>query len=216
MTQPDAPIHLKRAYDLGKEVESKTEGLRSRAVSHEASLDDANAPFLQTMWTGVVGKRRLGAEKAELVRDLELATSELEKAISLDPGVTIEVKDGTFNPTSMRAAIWLLHGQIEMVWGTLKMARQYLEYSLQCLELPETIFWLGVVCESQYDVPTALRHFEKYLELDPNGEYSVSALRTANQLRNYRKRFRGDWTLLILSLVLCFPIAIVYFIVKYK
>lgn len=215
VTQPDAIVHLKRAYDVLKDVESKTENLRKRAASHDASFD-TNAPFLQTMWTGFVGTRRLGAEKAELVQDLELATSEMEKATSLDPGVTIETKDGTFDPTNTRAVIWLLYGQIEMVWGTLQKARQNLEYSLQLFESPETLFMLGAVCESQYDAPSALRYFEKYLELDPNGEYSVGALRAVNQLRNYRKRFRGDWTLLILSLVVCFPVAIVYFITKYK
>jgi tetratricopeptide (TPR) repeat protein len=219
VTQPDAITHLKYAYDLIKEVERNTQDLRTSAASHDASIDahlDANAPFVKMMWKGFVGKRRVGAEKAELVRDLQLATSELEKAVSLDPGVTLETKDGTFEPTNTRAGIWLLYGLIEMIWGTGQMARQYLEYSLQLYQSPETVFWLAAVCESQYDAPTALRHFEKYLELDPNGEYSVNALRAANQLRNYRKRFRGDWTLLIISLLLCFPISIVYFVVKYK
>ena len=215
MTEPNAVVHLRRAYDLGKVVEGKTEDLRTRAASHDASLD-ADQPFLQMVWTGIAGKRKLGAEKAELVRDLELATSEMERAISLDPEVRIETSDGPFNGTNMRAGIWLLYGQIEMVWGTLQMARQHLEYSLKVFELPETNFMLGAVCESQYQAAPALQYYERYLELDPNGEFSVAALRAANQLRNYRKRFRGDWTLLIVSLVLCFPIAFIYFILKYK
>src|ERR1700674_4055179 len=215
MTQPQAVVHLKRSYDLGKVVESKTENLRSRAASHDANLD-ADQPFLQIMWTGIAGKRKLGADKAELVRDLELATSEMEKAVSLDPAVSIETEDGPFNGTNLRAAIWLLYGQIEMCWGTLQMARQHLEYSLKVFELPETEFMLGAVCESQFQPTPAIQYYERYLELAPNGEFSVAALRAAHNLRNYRKRFRGDWTLLILSLVLCFPIAIIYFILKYK
>ncbi len=215
MTQPQAVVHLKRAYDLAKVVEGQTEDLRSRAASHEASLD-ANQPFLQMMWNGIAGKRKLGADKAELVRDLELATSEMEKAISLDPEASIDTEDGPFNGTNMRAGIWLLYGQIEMVWGTLQMARQQLEYSLKIFELPETNFMLGAVCESQFQPAPAVQYYERYLELAPNGEFSVAALRAATSLRNYRKRFRGDWTLLIVSLLFCFPIAIIYFILKYK
>jgi tetratricopeptide (TPR) repeat protein len=216
MTSPDAVVHLRRAYDLSKVVEGKTEDLRTRAAAHDANLDKTDQPFLQLMWTGLAGRSKLGSEKAELAQDLQLATSELDKAISLDAEAKIDTADGPFNGTNMRALISLLYGQIEMVWGKLPIARQHLEYSCTLFEIPETDFMLGVVCESQYDVAAALKYYERYLALDPNGEFSVAALRTANQLRNYRKRFRGDWTLLILSFLVCFPISIIYFAMKYK
>ena len=75
---------------------------------------------------------------------------------------------------------------------------------------------LGLLYESEYKPIEALRHFERCLELDPDGELSVPALREANAMRHYRKKFRGQWGLFFLMLVFFFPAAIVYFVVKYK
>jgi len=90
--------------------------------------------------------------------------------MSLDPEAKIDTADGTFNGTHIRAIISLLYGQIEMVWGQLQTARQHLEYSCTVFEAPDTDFMLGVVCESQYDAPTALKYYERYLALAARGE----------------------------------------------
>ena len=60
-----------------------------------------------------------------------------------------------------------------------------------------------------------LQYYEKCLAVDPAGENSVAALRGANAMRNYKKKFRGSWkTFCVLLFV--WPAAIVYYFVKRK
>jgi hypothetical protein len=81
------------------------------------------------------------------------------------------------------------------------------------MEFAEPHYMLGIVYEGQYRPVEALIHFERCLELDPVGELSVPALREANAMRNYKKRFRGSWGTFFLLLCI-WPAAIIYFFVK--
>ena len=84
----------------------------------------------------------------------------------------------------------------------------------QIIEFAEPHYMLGLIYEANMPGP-ALWHFEKCLQLDPDGELSVPALREANAMRNYKKRFRGSWGTFFLLLFI-WPAAIVYFFVKRK
>ena len=85
------------------------------------------------------------------------------------------------------------------------------------MDSPATIcrYGLGILHESDYQPKEALTHFERCLELDPAGEFSVSALREANAMRNYKKKFRGNWLLLVILSCYIIP-GIFYFKAKYK
>lgn len=218
MTQPAAEDHLKRAYGFIQEVEHATESFRQRAIAHSAQID-GDQPFLQGMVSTIKGNRQLKQQKAALVNDLQLASQEVAQASSLDPNASITNKDGNFGSEQIRALICYMNGQIEMIYGQSEMAKRYFNDSLQIIEFPEAHYMLGLVYESDYSPAQALTHFERCLELEPSGEFSVSALREANEMRNYRKKFRGSWLLLFLLIFVPFPpflLAVVYFFVKRK
>lgn len=202
MTTDIAAVHLQHASDFITGVERETNELRRQVIEHEASVGDLG--FLK----GMTEANRLAAEKSRLIKDLELASQELKAAEKLDP-------EGATAITSMRASILRLNGQIEMVWGTLKQAQELYSLSLQIAEVPMTHFLLGVCYECQYKPKDALLHFEKCLELDPAGEYSVAAIREADAMKNYKKRFRGSWGTLCI-LILIWPAAIWYFYRNWK
>jgi hypothetical protein len=57
------------------------------------------------MAAGMKGRGQLRRDKAALTSDLQLASEELDRAASLDPGVILETDQGTFGIPRLRAAI---------------------------------------------------------------------------------------------------------------
>ena len=114
--------------------------------------------------------------------------------------------------------IWYAKGQLELVWGKSDKAREFFTSSIQVADSAEARYMLGLILEDEYQPAEALKEFEKCLELDPAGELSVPALREANAMKNYRKKFRGSWPLFILLLFFPFPIVfgVLYFVAKRK
>lgn len=105
-----------------------------------------------------------------------------------------------------------------MIWGKAKDAEPLLKKSLEFVDFADAHYMLGILCEDEGRPADALYHFEKCLEIDPNGNLSVPALREANAMRNYRKRFRGNWLVLLLLAFVPPPFvwSIVYFFAKRK
>lgn len=137
----------------------------------------------------------------------------------MDGNSAIEVDGNSFGVLNLRALVTYLNGQIEMLWGRSDQAKHLMNSSLQIVEFADAHYMLGLIHEDEYNPSEALKHFEKCLEIDPDGEFSVSALREANAMRNYKKKFRGNWLFLILLLFVPFPPflwSIVYFFVKRK
>ena len=157
----------------------------------------------------------LSREKSSLAADLELAAQELERAAAISPAPTLEMEGQSVSADQLKALIFNLHGQIDMIWGTTDRARQHFSRSLEIMADAAPHYMLGFVYESEYKPADALKHFEKCLDLDPDGEFSVSALREANAMRNYKKRFRGDWGTFF-GLLLVFPFGVWYFIRNWK
>lgn len=216
-----AEVHLKRAWGLIDGVSKATEELRQRVQQHEATLDQVESAsgvggFLGGMVAGMRSAGQLRREKSSLVNDLQLASEELDRAAKLQPDAAIEIDKGTLGIPHMRAVILNLKGQVEMIWGTSQKAKDYFNQSLQIVEHSDPHYMLGLLYESDYNPQEALVHFEKCLELDPDGELSVCALREANAMRNYKKRFRGSWGTFGCLFLLFFPAAILYFILKRK
>lgn len=211
--RPD--VHLKRAWGLMTEVEKATEVFRQRAIQHDAQIDQ-DEPFVAGLVGTVRSASHLKREKSSLVSDLQLATQEIDRAAILNPDAVLRADSGEFSINALRATVLYLSGQIEMIWGKSWKAQEIFFQCLQTAEFADPHYMLGLLYESEYKPVEALKHFEKCLELDPEGEFSVSALREANAMRNYKKKFRGGWGLFFLMLVFFFPAAIVYFIVKYK
>ncbi|MGH9498162.1 MAG: hypothetical protein ACRD3L_03390 [Terriglobales bacterium] len=210
-----AEVHLKRAWGLMSEVEKATESLRERAIQHEAQIEQ-DQPFVAGIVSSFRSAGKLKREKSSLVSDLQLATSEVDKAATLNPDALVRVNSADFSIVGVRGMILYLSGQIEMIWGTSQRAKDIWFHSIQTSEFADPHYMLGVLFESEYNPTEALKHFERCLELDPDGELSVPALREANAMRNYKKRFRGSWGLFFLMLLFFFPAAIVYFVVKCK
>lgn len=215
MAATTADVHLKRAYGFLQEVEKATEEFRRRAIEYDAQLE-ADEPFLQGMVGSFRGAKQLKQQKASLVGDLQLAAQEVEKAAVLDQNATIVTPDGSLGITLIRAMIAFMHGQVEMIYGTGDNAKLFFNNCLQIAELPDAHYMFGLLYESEYKPAEALRHFERYLELDPNGELSVSALREANAMKNYKVRFRGSWGTFLILFLFCFPAAPIYFFVQRK
>jgi len=215
VTQPGADVHLKRAYGFIQEVERATEDFRQRAIAHDAQVE-SEQPFVQGMVATIRGNQRLKQQKASLVNDLQLANQEIDRAVSLDRDATVDTADGTFTALQLRAFVTYMNGQLEMIWGRAEDAKRLLTNSLQMVELPDAHYMLGLLHESDYQPAEALNHFERCLELDPAGELSVSALREANAMRNYKKKFRGNWLLFIFLLFLYIVPGVIYFWKKYK
>lgn len=212
-----AEVYLKRAWGLIEEVEDATEQFRQRALAHDAS-SQSDQPFLQSMVSTIRGSRNLTQQKASLLNDLQLAEAEIDNAVRVDAACEIEVKGGTFSAKLLRTMTIYLRAQLEMLWGKAETAKTLYYQSLQMIELPDAHYMLGLLYESEFKPADALRHFERCLELDPSGEWSVSALREANAMRNYKKKFRGS--LLVLLILCVFPLpfvgGILYFILKRK
>jgi tetratricopeptide (TPR) repeat protein len=215
MTQSSADVHLKRAYGFIQEVEKATEDFRQSAVAHSAQVE-SDEPFLQGMVSTVRGNRQLKQQKTALANDLQLANQEVDRAVSLDADATVETADGTFGARHLRAFITYMSGQLEMIWGRSEEAKRILNNSLQIVEFPDAHYMLGLLHESDYQPAEALKHFERCLELDPSGELSVSALREANAMRNYKKKFRGSWLLFFILLLFYIVPGVIYFLVKRK
>jgi tetratricopeptide (TPR) repeat protein len=215
MNQVTPEVHLKRAHGLITDVEKPTEEFRSSALQHSAQLD-ADQPFLQMMATGFRGKRQLAQQKSTLLGDLQLANDELDRAAALNRDATIETGDGAFGIKQLRALIPYLNGQLEVILGSSQKAKQLFANSIQLLDFPSPHYMLGLLYEDEYKPAEALREFERCLQLDPDGELSVPALREANAMKNYKKRFRGSWGAFFLLLIFFFPAAFVYLVAKWK
>jgi tetratricopeptide (TPR) repeat protein len=212
---PGADVHLKRAYGFIQEVERATEDFRQRAIAHDAQIE-RDQPFVQGMVATIKGNQQLKQQKASLVNDLQLANQEIDRAVSVDKDATVDTTDGTFSALHLRTFVTYMNGQLEMIWGKSEDAKRLLNSSLQIVELPDAHYMLGLLHESDYQPAEALKHFERCLELDPAGELSVSALREANAMRNYKKKFRGSWPLFIFLLFLYIVPCVIYFWKKYK
>lgn len=217
MNQTGVDVYLKRAYGFIQEVERATESFRTSAIAHSAQVD-SNQPFLLGMVSAYQGNRQLKQQKVSLANDLNLAIQEIDQAASVDNEATIKTKDGIFGATQLRAIVKYMRGQLEMIWGRSEDAKHFFNDSLQIAEFPDAHYMLGLLHESDYQPAEALQHFERCLELDPDGEFSVSALREANAMKNYKKKFRGNWLLFIFLLCVPFPVVfgVLYFIVKRK
>jgi tetratricopeptide (TPR) repeat protein len=215
MSTPNATVHLNRAWRLMGEVNGQLEQLHHHVLTHNETVQQ-DGPFVASLVSSFQSSGRLGAQKSSLYSDLQLASSEVDSAAAIDPDATIKADEGVLGIEHLRGVILRLRGSIELIAGSGETARQLYLQSLQFIESPDTYFWLGVIHEDRYDPQWALHYFEKSLELDPDGELSVAALREANRMRNYRKGFRGDWTILILSLLCCLPFAPIYYYMKYK
>jgi tetratricopeptide (TPR) repeat protein len=210
-----ALVHLKRAYGFIREVESATEDFRRSAVAYQAQ-DNSGQPFLTGMLATVRGGSQLRQQKAALINDLVLAGNEIESAARIDPDSAIEVSEGVLGVPHMRSLIQYLRGQLEMIFGTDESAITFFQNSLQIVPFPGAHYMLGLIYESKYMPAMALQHFESCLALDADGELSVPALREASAMRNYRKRFRGSWGVFLVMLVMFFPAAFVYLVIKWK
>jgi tetratricopeptide (TPR) repeat protein len=216
MTDSQAIVHLQRAFKVLQEVEKKTDDLRGKAAAHSTSVDE-DKPFVQGLISAYAGSRHLSKDKETLLADLQLANGEIDVAAQLDPAAAITTEQGgSFAIPQARGLMDLLRGHIELAWGSPVLARQHLFKSLEYAEFPETHFFLGLIYEDVPDPANALIHFEKYLQLDPNGEFSVGALREANAMRHYKKRFRGSWGLFAVLCLFCIPVAPVYYFMKRK
>jgi tetratricopeptide (TPR) repeat protein len=215
MPESTAIIHLTRAYGLIEAVQEATESLRERAIAYD-NADDSGRPFLSSMVNTYKGSRSLHQQKASLVSDLNLAEQEVARAAAIDPRAFLEIEQIQQGEAHFRCLIALLRGQMEVIWGDSSEAVRHLQGSRGYLDTATAHYWLGRIYGSNYHPAEALSHFEQCLALEPTGEYSISALREANSLRSYKKKFRGSWLLLLLMFVIFFPAAILYFIVKRK
>ena len=216
MSQISADVHLKRAYLFIEQVENATESFRQSSLDLDSQVHDEDQPFLLGMVSLIKGDKRLDQQKASLVNDLNLANQELDQASRIDSEATIKTPNGTLTVTQLRAVSLSLSGSIEMIWGRSEEAKKLFNSSLQVDEYPDAHYMLGLLHESDYQPREALAHFERCLELDPAGEFSVSALREANAMRNYKKKFRGNWLIFILLLCLYIVPGVIYFKVKRK
>ena len=215
MTLTDPSVHLKRAYGLIKAVEDSTEELRQSALRHQEAASD-NGPFVASMLTIIKDRRRLSGDKAKIMADLQLALSEISAAEAEASDQEIVTPEGTFEAKHLRALAYLQQGLVEVLHGTSLQARQHLWESIQTFETADANYWMAVVYEDDYDAPRALQFYERCLQLDPDGEHSVASLRSANEMRNYKRRFRGDWGLFGCLLLVFFPAAIIYYFIKKK
>jgi tetratricopeptide (TPR) repeat protein len=214
LAQPAADIYLKRAFGFIQEVENATEEFRNRTIAHGGQIE-SDAPFLQNMISTIRSSRQLAQQKTALWNDLQLAEQEINRAVAVDSNAEISTRLGSLGALQLRAWVMYSRGQIEMIWGSADTAIQLFMNCIQIIEFAEPHYMLGLIYEAKYMPGPALWHFEKCLQLDPDGELSVPALREANAMRNYKKRFRGSWGTFFM-LLLIWPAAIVYFVVKRK
>jgi len=196
-------------------VEDSTENLRQAAIRYQASVND-DEPFVSGMLSTIKGGRQLAADKARITADLQLALSELAAAEAGDPNRELVTPEGTFQAKHLKALAFLQQGLVESLHGTTSQALQHLSLSIQTFETADANYWIAALYESSYDAPHALQFYERYLQLEPNGELSVAALRSANEMRNYKPRFRGDWSLFGCFVLFFFPAAIAYYFIKRK
>lgn len=213
MSQSPAAIHLRRAFGIVKKVGQKTEELRQHVVQYSASLQQ-DQQFLKGMVSAIAARRQVATKKATLKSDLDLAISELDKAQAAGPDEVIQVNGNDIQSYRLRAWALMLHGLVETFSGSSETARRYFWESIHTFDNADANFWMGVCYEEDFDPQNALLYYERCLTLDPDGEFSIEALRSANRMRNYKKRFRGSWVIFGLLCWFLFPMAIVYYFSK--
>jgi hypothetical protein len=214
LTHPNPDVHLKRAFGFIQEVEKATAEFRNHAMAYGAQ-PESDEPFLQGMISSFKESRQLTQKKAALSSDLQLAEQEVDRAAALDTNAVIETRIGVAGVLQLKAWILYLRGRIEMIWGNADAAIQIFNNCIQTVDFAEPHYMLGLVYEAKYMPAPALVHFEQCLALDPDGDLSVPALREANAMKNYKKRFRGSWSTFCFLLFI-WPAAIVYFFVQRK
>lgn len=199
MTGLTAEVHLKRAHALISRVEAATEQFRRSIIAHDESLE-GDQPFLQMMATGFKGKRQLAQQKSALLSDISLAGEELDCTAGLDLDAHVATSDGRLDVLALREMASYATGQLELIDGNTKKAREIFTSTLEIADIPGPHYTLGLIYEDEYKPAEALREFEKCLELEPGGELSVPALRKARATKKYKKKFRGSWLLLVILL----------------
>ena len=91
----------------------------------------------------------------------------------------VHTEAGALSITALQATALYLRGQIEAIWGRPEQAMTLFLQSIQIAESPNPHYMMGLLYEDEYKPLEALKHFERCLELDPDGELSVPALREA-------------------------------------
>ena len=215
MTVANAEVHLRRAYGLIHGVEQQLEQFRSQMMRHSANVN-ADEPFVSGMITAFQGSRRIAAEKAALRQDIDLAWAEIDRASQIDSSAKIEADGTAFDIIALRAGANLVAGELELSSGQFEPAKQCLRQSIELLDNASAHYMLGLISEEQYNPTEAVAEFEKCLQLEPDGELSVRALRDANRMRNYRKQFRGTWGTFGCLLTVFFPLAFLYYFANRK
>lgn len=216
ISQSSAELHLQRAWKLLESVESAVEPFRESVLAHDAQMQNDDQPFLSTIVSDTKRRRNLSQQKTSLTNDISLANREIDEALRIDSEATLSIPAGSLTANHIRALLLNLNGAIELLWGRSDEAKRILNSSLQLAELPDAHYWLGFLLEAEYKPKEALEHFEKCLELNEDGEFAVSALREAEAMRNYKKKFRGNWLLLVFLFFLYIIPGVIYFKVKYK
>ena len=220
--QPDVQVHLNRVVSFLDEADDSTAQFREKLQAHHDALGKGSVSFEDFLFDFVEGAARgvsLKKDKAALVSDLDLATRELELGEMQDRDATVTVegdgKDVTLTIPQLRAAILRQRGFIELLLGSNQQAEQYFLQSVERLESPEPYYMLGAIAEAEYRPVDALNYYEKSIQLEPAGVWSVGALRGAESMKNYKKKFRGSWGIFC-ALLLIWPAAVVYFFAKRK
>lgn len=205
MADADAETHLKRALELLRRVESETASLRTQIASEP---DAGDMPLVAGMLSSFQSGRAIRTRREEMLRDVNLAERELAAVQRDAPG------DG--RPATLRAGVEAARGTVEMITGNVKAARDHFNRSLAEEEGAGTRYWLGMLNEIEYKPAPALESYEKCLAIEPNGEFSMEALRAADRMRDYKKQFRGSWKTLILWFIFFFPVVPFYWVKNYK
>lgn len=213
MNTNPAVSHMHRAQRLITEAGRQFDKLREVAVKRQASSGQEGG-FLSVIATNMKLDRQLKNDISALKADIDLALAELDKAEAADPEAIIEVDDTLLRVNSLRAGALFNHGVIEASMGNSQQAKQFFYQSIKLFDMGETNYWMAHLYENDGDAKNALIYYERCLAIDPDGELSVDALRSANRMRTYKKQFRGNWGLFGCLLLLFFPAAIIYYIVN--
>ena len=158
----------------------------------------------------------MARDRSSLLGEVKLIQAELDKANAIDPAATILINGTQIGIPIMQAGLYSTEARIESIWGSNTRAKELLGKSINIMEDASDHYLLGLIYEEEYQPQDALRHFERCLELDPNGGDSTAALREANAMRNYKKKFRGSWILLIILFFFYIFPAVIYWIKRYK
>lgn len=169
-----AKSHLRKAFSILREA-------NDHLVKHAAAFRRSYAHG------STVSDTPLRASEPEIRRQVNLAWQEIAAAERLDAHASLgrggEDDDSSeMDVHGMRELTYGMNGELLMALGAIQQAKDSFELALRIRETDHSHYMLGLICAQLGQRASALAHFRRCIELDPDGSHATDAVGAIDML----------------------------------